>query len=187
MMLGYNMAGNEKAFFDAIDLSMDYNTFTYFEVGVARGETIHAVYTHLMGKEKFLIGIDLPGCKASELFKGNSDILIHTCGADVFFNNCTHKANFIFIDACHGYECVTRNFNDAEKHIKDGGIICFHDSDEDCQGTHWPQHCGGGINVREALIDLGLLDKSRPGWRLINETTGDKDRGGHGCVFVQKV
>lgn len=176
------MAGNEEAFFKAID-SCFVEPFIYFELGVAKGETIRAVDAHLIGKDRFLIGVDLPGCSA----EGNENTIIHTCGIDTFFIGLKDKANFIFIDACHGYECVTRDFLNSEKHIKDGGIICFHDADEDCQGLHAPQHCGGGIEVRRALSDLGLLDDSRKGWVKIDETTGDKNRAGHGCVFIQKI
>jgi hypothetical protein len=173
------MAGNEADFFHYIDESYQ-EPFVYFEIGIASGETLFAVDDHLKDKERTLIGVDVPASTTI----GRENVTVLRIGSETFFDQIKQKANFIFIDACHGYDCVKRDFLGAEQHIKPGGIICFHDADEACQGIH-PQHCGKGIQVREVLTDLGLLDNKREGWQLLKETTGDKNRGGHGCAFFQ--
>lgn len=95
-------------------------------------------------------------------------------------------ADYVFIDGCHGAPCVTRDFLEAEKIVRPGGIICFHDTSENCQGNHLQPHCGTGIDARAAVSDLGLLDGTNAAWEYLEETPGSVMNGTHGCLWVRK-
>lgn len=182
------MAGNEQAFCDALDLASDPNDlFIYYEIGIGNGDTMEAVHSWLSQKnlDHIIIGVDVPDYSGSA--SEHDAILINKSGAEGFLSNIGQAANFIFIDACHGAPCVTRDFLLAEKKVKPGGVICFHDIDQQCQGIHFQAHCGTGIDARRAVQELGLLDNARPGWKKVSETWGDKQKAGHGALFVQKI
>lgn len=187
------MAGNEQAFCDALDLALNSplwnpnDQFLYYEIGVGNGDTMEAVHSWLTQRnvDHIIIGVDVPDYSGTACT--HDVIVLDKSGSEVFLSNISQRANFIFIDACHGAPCVTRDFLLAEKKIKPGGVICFHDTDHNCQGNHFQAHCGTGIDVRRAVQELGLLDDTRPGWRKVNETFGDMTKAGHGALFVQKV
>jgi hypothetical protein len=97
--------------------------------------------------------------------------------------------HFCFIDGCHGAPCVKADFLAVEPHVPSGGVVVFHDIGEIEQGTDWQGHCGQYINVRQGVKELGLLDGSRPGWKVVKEIQGDRLRGGEGnnCFVVERV
>lgn len=190
------MAGNEQPFCNALDMAVvsSYKAgedFLYYEIGVGNGDTMEAVHYWLSqrGINHTIVGVDLPtyhGGASNRGWGADTEVQLYLKGAERFLTKVKHKANFIFIDACHGAPCVTRDFLQAEKKIKDGGIICFHDTDPNCQEQHYQDHCKTGIQARKAVEELGLLDDSRSGWKKIIETHGDKSRGGHGALWIQK-
>lgn len=212
---GFCFAGNELAFCDALELAAGPpglvrafregivvgRPFVYYEIGIGNGDCLRAACEFLGGLEIpfSIVGVDLPnysggaaGFPQWQMADGklqNPRLGISTVftGAEEFFARCKTPADFIFIDGCHGAACVWNDFLGAEKLIQPGGIVCFHDTDPLCQGIHLQPHCGTGIEARAAVMGLGLLDNARPGWKKINETTGDKAKGGHGCLFVQRV
>lgn len=199
------MAGNEQAFCNSLDVaalgSMNSKDerFIYYEIGVGNGDTMLAADSWLKqrGFNHVIVGVDLPeytGTARNVNWPivdgrrlGDESINLNFSGSAAFLSNVGPKANFIFIDGCHGYPCVTRDFLLAEKKIKLGGVICFHDASPTCQGIHFQEHCQMGIDVRNALDVLGLLANTRPGWKKINETWGDQTKGGHGSVFIQRI
>lgn len=191
------MAGNEQAFCDALDLaSIPNDMFIYYEIGIGNGDTIEAVHSWLSQRGyatkdipnmHHIVGVDTPDYAGpARQWIQRAEIDLNFSGSEVFLANVSRLANFIFIDACHGAACVTRDFLLAEKKIKPGGVICFHDTDQQCQGNHFQAHCGTGIDARRAVQELGLLDDTRPGWRKVNETWGDKQKAGHGALFIQR-
>lgn len=192
---GFCMEGNEEAFCRSLDIADQPGKFIYYEIGIGNGDTMEAVDSWLTQKEKdhLIIGVDLPDYSGSCLHKGwgragevEGNICLALFTSEIFLANASRKANFIFIDACHGAPCVTRDFLLAEKLIKPGGVIAFHDTDPSCQGQHFQEHCGTGIDVRAALEALGLLNGTREGWRMIEETWPSKP-GNHGAAFFQKM
>jgi hypothetical protein len=103
-------------------------------------------------------------------------------------NSTKDTLNFVMIDGCHGAACVTKDFLSIEDAVRHGGIVAFHDARPDDQGKSYQPHCKEDINVRKALIDLGLIaDDSREGWRHIGSVDGDKSREGNGFEFFQKI
>lgn len=210
---GFCFAGNEAAFCEALDVAITsraslLSPFTYVEIGIGHGGALGAVqefltsyYTGIRTPFDFrIIGVDLPNYTGkaydlptakrltpSELPKqAQRSIALCFVGADDFLKQCPVTPDFLFIDGCHGEHCVKSNFQDAEKLIKPGGVVAFHDTDFACQEMHFQPHCGTGIRARKAVCDLGLMDDTRPGWKKLNETFGDKNRSGHGCLFVQR-
>lgn len=196
---GICFAGNEEAFCSALDSALVTQArvpFIYAEIGIGHGQTLKAVGQYLQhsGVEFELHGVDLPDYKgpANEPshYEHPSRTHIHLIGASKFFAgwiDAKLDADFVFIDGCHGAPCVIEDFGNAEKVVKPGGVVAFHDTDQGCQDIHMQPHCGTGIRARAAVTQLSLLDGTRPGWKVLKETTGDKKHGGHGCLFVQRL
>lgn len=190
---GFCMSGNEIQFCEYLDEAAkglkEGEKFTYYEIGIGNADTMLAVHSWLSqrGIEHDIIGVDLPNYSGSATQVRVGGISLALVGSETFLNNVSKLADFIFIDACHGAPCVTRDFLAAEPKVKKGGIVCFHDTDPNCQGQHMQEHCGTGIDVRRAVEELGLLNNTRPGWKFLNETWGDKTKGGHGAMWIQKV
>jgi hypothetical protein len=210
---GFCFAGNEGAFCGALDAAVETQPegkrFVYFEIGIGHGDCLKAVAEYL---EQWIVhpdldhareaadgimdfelhGVDVPtysghALRAAEMGRAFTRMELHLVGAEAFFKKWRGGSpDFVFIDACHGKACVKRDFYGVEPLVRPGGVVAFHDTDPECQGLHFQPHCETGIAARAAVDELGLLDGSRKGWRKIGETTGDKARGGHGCLFVQK-
>lgn len=113
--------------------------------------------------------------------------VICTNGAADFLSKSQFEFDVVFIDACHSFHCASSDFRGVEPMVKPGGIVIFHDADPDSQGDDFEiqPHCRMGIGVRQAIIGLGLLDDSRPGWKFLAETSGCKT-GPRGSVIVRK-
>lgn len=96
--------------------------------------------------------------------------------------------DFAFIDGCHG-KCAAHDFEAIESKVRAGGLVMFHDVGVLEQGRDWQPHCQEYINVRKHITDLGLLDGSRPGWKVIGEIPGSRVWGGDGnsCAVFQKL
>ena len=184
---GFYLEGSEQTFANMLYLANQPGAYVYHEVGIGQGTTLKAVDAILsqFAERHTITGCDVSSYRGDALNITSPDISLALVGSEEFLRTAP-PANFIFIDACHGAPCVTREFLQAEQIIKPGGVICFHDTDDACQGKHQPQHCGTGIDVRRALYELGLLTSSRPGWRKVAETHGDQSIPAHGCVFVQR-
>lgn len=198
------MAGNEQAFCNALDIAAaageKNEPYIYFEIGIGNGDTMQAAayWMDQRGYPYFIIGVDLPEYSGTVRNLGWHTVTqmgdkphawepmnVAYVGSQEFLHKIFMPANFIFIDGCHGRPCATHDFLLAEKKIKNGGVICFHDTDPNCQGIHFQPHCNMHIDVRGALEDLGLLNNQRPGWKKLFETDGDKSRSGHGAAFFQ--
>ena len=65
--------------------------------------------------------------------------------------------DFIYIDACHSYECVRHDIIEAEKIVKPGGIICGHD--------YYP------AGVKENRFGVGHAVRERYGDKLQHRQT----------------
>lgn len=195
---GLCFEGNHEAFCIALDMALSTHSdpFRYVEIGLGYGGGLRAVSQYLgqTGALFLLDGVDISTCNeqasnpANYPFPDRTEI--HLCGGVPFLKEMEKKkikADFVFIDGCHGEPCARADFLAAEKVVRSGGVVCFHDTDPGCQDIHMQPHCGTGIAVRAAVSKLGLLDDSRPGWKKLFETSGNKDKGGHGCLFVIRL
>lgn len=196
----------------AIESRKDSPVFRYLEVGCAGGGTLGSIVKHLnktvTGKWQ-AVGVDkreggwqfdenlirqfLGQFLGRRIGAGQSldglpygQAFINTEGSEKFLLACKDKFDLVLIDACHSKECCTRDFEMAEKLVKPGGFVFFHDADPDCQGMDVQPHCKKPIGVRDALLQLGLLGNFCSGWEFI-EDIQPHDPAVRGCVVVQKV
>lgn len=230
MQLGFNMEGTEERFEHWLAASIgDRQEVFYLEIGVANCRTFSAVAVKLESwlKRWICFGYDLfdsPYFNAHSFLHAAPHRAIVCAGygdrspfdglplwrtMQVFLSGVPDlqyrcpPLHFCLIDACHGKACVIRDFTAIESAMPLGSIVAFHDAClEDQGGTG--QHCGNGIEVRAALLELHLLPTTkrvlgsggdyedwpsdyRPGWQFLEEVHGDKRRNGNGFVFVQKL
>ena len=151
---GLCFAGNEAAFCSALDVALDTCAgFQYVEVGIGlNGDGLRAVSQYLSQQRQpfHLTGVDINGCAPQALnpesYPNRERISIQLCGASRFFRNCADwKADFVFIDGCHGAPCVESDFLGAETIVRSGGVVAFHDTDIGYQDIHLQPHCQTGI------------------------------------------
>lgn len=204
---GFCFEGNEQAFTEALIHSLRPG-FVYLEIGIGRGDCLRSV-SEILAQTIYpdwrIYGVDVPEYGGDALNVNEigtalfgsvgvgSDtpersIALHLTGSEEFFKRSTLKPHFTFIDACHCADCPEREFLALEPSVPVGGMVCFHDTCKPCQHEHRPQHGpgGGGIEVRSAVQKLGLLDGTRDGWKVFEETQGQFPRS-HGCLFVERV
>ena len=113
------------------------------EVGVHNGKHVHETKTIL--KPKKLLLIDPRRVSTKSIKSGHSDDkmlerLKEQLATDIsagavtfidFGDDATELSDatvdFVYIDACHRYECVVRTLRDYSLKMKDGGFVCGHD------------------------------------------------------------
>lgn len=183
----------------ALAAAVQPGTFYYAELGCAEGRTFSAVLKHLrhLNVDAFGFAVDQPnGWSFSQggfdqnlaEFRRGIDYSLHLHGGIPFISQCQNETfNAILIDACHEAECAKADFLAAEPKVKKGGIVVFHDTAEYAQGIDIQPHRNLPIGVRFAISELGLFDKARPGWRLVWDVPGNKERDERGIVVVAKV
>lgn len=183
--------------------------FTYLEIGVAYGQTMRAALECViqLTESWCSVGVDIPDSSIfslAECARNLSDfdfqrreedgmaVIVprHRQALIVVCNDwqwsCQHPLDWVLVDGCHCQWCVMRDFERVELHVRMGGEVCFHDTSERCQGEDRQpfhgKHCEEGINVRKALLSLGLLDGSREGWKLTSQV-----EDGNGCMIFRKA
>lgn len=191
MSWGFCMVGNEEAFCKYLKLAFESTElwpFRYLEIGLGDLKTFMAVhdfldntYAHQCAIE--MDGVDLPTWTRVPEPPRSRIVLM---GSASYFASSPDPADFIFIDGCHAHTCCVQDFLGAERIIRPGGIVCFHDVNPHIQGQEKQPHCGQPVNVRPAIEVLGLLNGTRSGWKFLEETTGDEQKGGRGCMFFQR-
>lgn len=206
---GFCFSGNEETFCQAIRDTVEGRDWSYLEIGVGNGDCLKAVadYMTSLGVESWRIhGVDLAGLagpaietstyaphsftirrRSCAMHVPPKSINLYLTSAAVFLAGNKMQFDMAFIDGCHGAPCVRADFFGVEPLIRKGGIVCFHDTSQSCQGQHMQAHCGTGIDARHAVTELGLLDDTRPGWVKAYETHGEPSKGGHGSLWVKRV
>lgn len=79
---------------------------------------------------------------------------------DEFFEKVApgQKWDIIFIDACHEYDYILRDYNNAVKHLSPGGVIFVHDMVPPTADFVPPHYCGDGYKLlHHAMLVDGLL------------------------------
>lgn len=213
---GIRMEGCEEGIEDVLRQALQGSEslfFRYLEIGVASGETLHAVTEivrelvrlHAPHKAWATVGIDIWEGWALNMVSIRSLLpemcLVADGGAVAYgrpnlflkpaaelLREWPEMVDFdvALVDGCHGKACVMADFLAVERLVVPGGFVIFHDAGVADQGGDWQPHCQEGINVRAALNELGLLQNLRADWRLVREIPGDKRRGGNSCVVVRK-
>lgn len=194
---GLSMEGCEETILKAADLAIehtrDWHPFEYLEIGTASGQTFSAIADYLRkicSKENiFCTGLDIPGgwsLNENEFYTNTEGQQSFTklilMNSRLFLRTTWKRFNFALIDGCHCRKCVKSDFFLLAPLMVPGGIVVFHDTSPGCQGIHPQPICNEPINVRQALIELGLYGNELEGWEVITEVTE-----GHGCSVFQKV
>jgi hypothetical protein len=160
------------------------NTFRYLELGIGMGQTMKAVCEFLdhLAVPFEVNGLDLANdphnTKATlpETLAGYTDRVrvVYDDNRNVRQHFEPQSMQLIFIDGCHCYECVKRDFEQVETLVAPRGMVVFHDVCTGMQGAHNPQtfHEHRPLEVRRAISDLGLFAGTRPGWWLVADMHG---------------
>jgi len=213
MMLGFGMNGMEERILTlARAIAVKFNEVTYVEIGVAEGTTLTAIGSILRdhAKKWRAIGIELPNGYSFSMQRvmdfarerslkldfivpnGNiqhprwGQVTVFLKDSQTFLTEMWQETiQFALIDGCHGRPCVIQDFLAVEAFAVKGALVMFHDYGLDQVGHHQP-HCPGGIDVRGAVQDLGLLNGKREGWILREELLADRPGGGWDMGIFQK-
>jgi len=207
---GCGIVYQEQAFVDTIKAALsarETGPFRYLEVGILHGGTMRAVTEVLVqfpGLDWQVVGLDLPsdpnklGARAPALFgqqfKGElrDEYRPDATGVFLVFGSLKDfvsrllretPIHLCFIDGCHCSDCAASDFLQIENSIAPGGCVIFHDASPLCQGWDPPSYHNLGVGVRSALFGLGLLNGTRPGWKLLD----DMNQLFHGPSIFQKV
>lgn len=158
------------------------------ELGVANGGTTIGIYNWCV---KFYVlfrwqGFDMAIGKPSfepdgwgEFIEGN----FHSLGVYAKGREC----NLLFIDGCHCYECVMKDFAIFSSKVCKRGFILFHDTNShpDWQNHHEQCQPGRMIETRRALRDLQLYPVTlRDDYKFIGEQNEGKTQG---MMLFQKI
>lgn len=195
---GICMAGNELQILECLLQRIETKQPIFLvELGSAEGRTLTSLAKFILSytPDFKCVGVDIEQGWSlnTEAFHANKEGLnedqcsMSLMGSQAFLPLLQDESvDFLLIDACHSFKCCTDDFLAGENKVKIGGFVCFHDSDEACQGLDQQPHCGQPIQVRQAVKELGLLDNTRPGWTLVHDLTGDKTQEGRGVIIVQR-
>jgi hypothetical protein len=213
MTLGISMNGLEDRVESiAQEVASRFDDLTYVEIGVGEGMTLTAIASVFQsaGKRWRAIGIELPnGYSFSR--QRTEEIALHrglklnfitpNCSivhppwneVTVYFKDSQsfltehwqEPIHFALIDGCHGRPCVKTDFIALEVWTVGGALVMFHDFSQEQTGQHQP-HCSGGIDVRGACYELGLLTNRRIGWKFVEEISADHDQGGWDMAVFKK-
>lgn len=188
------MEGCASIMLEAIDQCPE--PILYVELGIAEGRTLSAMaeYISSKGYNFKCIGVDIESGwslnvdEVANNIKGLEDhVTVSLSGSQDFLSRSdTESISFLLIDACHARECCARDFLAAETKIKRGGFAAFHDTAPFAQNIQPQPHCNEPCNVLLGLMDLGLLEGTRPGWTLFNETKGEEGGENHGMMIFRK-
>jgi predicted O-methyltransferase YrrM len=195
---GICMQGNEICITSAILEAVKHNPgniFRYLEIGVAEGKTFSAVCTllDLVTDQWLAYAVDLENGWSFNLeeFEKNTQIFgdrvsLNLQGSPAFARHFSPESlNAILIDGDHSQEAVENDFYVADEILMPGGIIIFHDTDDESQGLDPQPSNGETIAVKKAIRQLGLLSFGS-NYKLILNYQGDKSKGGRGIIIMEK-
>jgi hypothetical protein len=168
--------------------------FNYLEIGIGYGQTLAAVSEILSGIEGLswrAYGIEKatgwsynPNTVESNVAEFGERVQIILKPSEDGLVGWSIPLNFALIDGCHEKDCCTADFLLVEPHITAGGVVAFHDSGAREQGSSIQPHKGEPIRVRASLQELGLLNRTRDGWSILEDCQPPDNSG---CFFVRKT
>ena len=103
----------------------------YLEVGVDKGKSLSVA--RMVAKEGVHVwGVDIqvsPGIAGTGFLQGDS--------VEMSKKWALGKISVLFIDGDHSYQGCKRDIEAWYPHMKEGGVIMFHDADETSPGVQW--------------------------------------------------
>jgi predicted O-methyltransferase YrrM len=120
----------------------------YLELGIAKGACFNIVAPHFkkatavdMNFECYERVCKITQNKGNAFYAGTTD--------DYFKNNKDPVFDMIFIDACHKYEFVEKDFRNSLGVLKNNGLIIMHDTYP--PNEEYLEHCQDAWKIREYL------------------------------------
>ncbi len=114
----------------------------YLELGIHLGQTFKAI----IAIDKTSVDTVHPA-----MFQGTTDEYFAQLDSE-------EKFDVIYIDACHDYHFVVKDFNDSLKHLNPGGLIFMHDMIPPTEELTKPQFCGTAFRFMYYISTM-CLDK----------------------------
>lgn len=119
---------------DAVELGVLYGDFSEMIYGILKPYNLTLIDPFELSEQKYKEGLptaystDLECKKVLERFSFDKYVYVDKRYSHDAVNDYKKKSlDFIYIDACHLYECVKRDLNDWLPKLKIGGIIGLHD------------------------------------------------------------
>lgn len=103
----------------------------YLEIGVDKGKSL-SVARMVVSPSVKVIGVDIqddPKVEGTIFYKGDS--------VEVAKTYTEGKIDVLFIDGDHSYEGCKRDIDAWVPHLKENGVVLFHDCDESSPGVMW--------------------------------------------------
>jgi len=121
---------------DIINAVPDMDRKRYLELGVFQGATFGTVRAN----EKFSVDAKYP----ATFQMTTDDFFAHEVGDEVF--------DVIYIDACHEFRQVVRDYNHSVEHLASGGVIFLHDMIPTCEAQCAPQFSGDAYKLLHYIL-----------------------------------
>ncbi len=114
----------------------DLRNKRYLELGCHLGMTFKAI----IAENKISVDLEFPAT-----FQGTTDSYFAQLDAN-------EKFDVIYIDACHDYHFVVRDFNNSLKHLNLGGLIFLHDMIPPKKELTAPHYCGDAFKFLHHVV-----------------------------------
>lgn len=184
-----------RTFDKTLDLLCDQfpNVQLYtLEIGVHRGMTSRGINLYLAQKHRTHIHTGIDNQRDLPINRPFSECQLILGNSSVVYNKVPNNSqHLIFIDGCHNYPNTIIDFLLYQDKVKENGFIMFHDCGEqikdftDYQGEGDRSDPDMFIRCRKAVMNLGLLDGRRTGFKLLIDEYDPLYHTG-GIVVIQK-
>lgn len=146
---------------------------TFLEIGVSEGNLAHKILSRC-ASIRFHLGLDVPDTHtAPPAFAGNAfnrgyaamtdgrfAVMVTPGGFDsVPTDMWAGYWDFVFVDADHGYASVKRDTERAEKMVKPGGVLAWHDYHPLCPGVY--------EYLNERAKDHDIINAATVAWEIM--------------------
>lgn len=188
------MRGVEADLFDELlpKIRDEFGGVRFLEVGVFGGGTVTGVVRRCreINSPIYAAGVDFPEWCPQPHPLPNYEF--HGVDSMDAWRSITNKFNFLMVDGCHCTNHAQCDFLNYSGFVETGGYVVFHDTALPTgkeKQEEWPQtdHSYAGkppsvLGVRQALVNLGLLQGYRTDWKLVKELPSDSGLMGM-CLF----
>jgi len=139
----------------------EFGNGIFVELGVGRAETSYFIAMSLdtLNIKSVFIGVD-SSIDAKIAWEKYFSKEVYDCCRPIFiFGNSfdlSINADWVFVDACHCFDCVSKDIRTWGPNVRDGGFFLFHDAHESVEGTVGRDRTSHDVyGVCRALESLG--------------------------------
>ena len=117
-----------------------------------------------------------------ELFPPNHATVCLSASERVLASPAVPHINFAFIDGCHCYQCVLKDFVNVNEKLVENGMIVFHDTGRSIQSAGLSKHGLNMIYTRHAVEDI--MRNWESSYQLLANLESDSNQ--NGMIIVRK-